>query len=103
AGNYNWTNAAGGNWNVPGNWSGGLVPTATDNATLGSLTGSYTVQLTDNQNINNLTIGSNSATFSATGGSLTVGGTFAVNAGTYTLSGGTLTLNGTMTTGAGAA
>jgi hypothetical protein len=99
---YNWTNAAGGNWNVASNWSplGGPPTSLTDNATLGTLSGAYTVQLTDAQSVNNLTISAASATLTATG-NLTVGGTFAVNAGAYNLNGGTLTLNGTMTTGSG--
>jgi hypothetical protein len=100
AANITWTNAAGGNWNTSANWNVG-VPTVTDNAFLNSLAGTYTVNETDTQTVNNLTINAGNAALNLTG-SLTINGTFALNAGTYTLSNGTATINGSMTTGASA-
>ncbi|MEA2163027.1 MAG: large repetitive protein [Thermoanaerobaculia bacterium] len=51
-----WTNASGGNWNVASNWSGGSVPTASDNAFIDAA-GTYTVTLNVNPSFNSLTVG----------------------------------------------
>ena len=60
-----WTNAAGGAWNVTGNWSGG-VPTGSTNACIGaggaSVTGTYTVTITGNANTASLLLGGSSGT-----------------------------------------
>ena len=101
---YSWLNPGGGNWNESGKWSPSAIPGAADSATLGLPSGStfpYVVNLTDAQAINNLTLSAASATLAQSGGTLTVGGTFAVNAGAYNLSGGTLAVNGSLTTAAG--
>src|SRR5262245_50116729 len=45
-----WNNAAGGNWNVPANWSPAAVPTATDTAVI-DLAGTYTVTMNVNVSI----------------------------------------------------
>jgi hypothetical protein len=99
AADYNWTNAGGGNWNLVSNWSGGVVPLASDDATLGTLVNPYTVSLTDTHSINNLTVNYSGVTLNHTG-TLTVGGAFNLTAGTYNLNG-TLVNNGTMTSAAG--
>jgi hypothetical protein len=96
---YTWQNPNGGNWNVSTNWGG--TPGAMDNVTLGVFASPYVVQVTDTENINNVTINSSMATLTVSG-SLTVNGTLAVNAGVFNLTGGTLTLNGSMTTATGA-
>ncbi|MCK6486530.1 MAG: thrombospondin type 3 repeat-containing protein, partial [Phycisphaerae bacterium] len=70
-----WINPAGGNWSTPGNWSGGAVPGAGDNAFI-VLDGTYTVTMDVNPSIASLTLGAASGTQ------------------TLTMAGRTLTLNG---------
>jgi len=50
-----WTNAAGGFWNVPGNWSAG-VPGPSDNACI-TLDATYSVTLDVTTTVNSLTLG----------------------------------------------
>lgn len=38
-----WGNAAGGNWNVPSNWVGGVVPAANDDVVIPDLVGTPTI------------------------------------------------------------
>jgi hypothetical protein len=97
---YNWTNTAGGNWNVGANWAPATVPTATDNAVIDAA-GTYIVTLSDDQSINNLTLNRSTATVNHTGGIFTVGGAFAFTAGTYNLGAGSLNVTGSMTAAAG--
>jgi hypothetical protein len=94
---YNWNNAAGGNWNVNTNWSPVGPPGASDNATLGTLSGAYTVQLTDPRSINNLTISSANATLAQSGNlSVASTGAFNMTAGTFGLSAGALDVVGSL-------
>src|SRR5207248_1197566 len=87
-------------WGVGGNWApGGGPPVAADNALIGTA-GTYTVDLTDNRAVTNLTINNATATVSQTGGTLTLGGTLALTAGTYSLNGGTIS-GGSITSAGG--
>lgn len=54
-----WTNAAGGNWNDPANWSGGVVPGVNDTVYV-ALDGDYTVNLDVNATVDVLLIGGSS-------------------------------------------
>jgi hypothetical protein len=104
-----WTTKAGGNWTASSNWSGGSVPTTTDDVLIQSnpaATSAYTVTYNEiSDTIDSLTIKDAFATLSwagtdaltvstfttLTSGTLKVatsGGTF--NTGTLTVSGGTL-------------
>jgi hypothetical protein len=85
-----WTNTAGGNWGSAGNWSGGVVPTAADNA-LFTTAGTYTAVLNDTRSINNVTLNVATATVNAFGGNLNLGGTMTLSAGNWVMGG----LNGT--------
>ncbi|MGE0158752.1 MAG: beta strand repeat-containing protein, partial [Gemmatimonadales bacterium] len=94
-----WTNAAGGNWSTPANWSGGTVPTAADSVAI-DLAGTYTVTLDVNAQVRNLTIGQGAGikTLSGTSRTLTIDGSSAVYAGgALTLTNSTLAGNGTLT------
>jgi len=84
-----WTNADGGSWATPGNWTGGSLPTTTsDTADFSTLdiTANRTVTLDGNQSINKML-------FSDTALSPTAYNTWTVAAGSPTNS--TLTLGGT--------
>src|SRR5262245_48828760 len=66
-----WANAAGGNWNTPGNWDTG-VPGPGDNAFI-TLSGTYTVTLDVSPSINSLTLGASTGTQTlSAGGSRTL-------------------------------
>ncbi len=67
-----WTNAAGGNWNTPGNWDMG-VPGPTDDAVI-ALSGTYTVTIDVNPSVASLALGgaSGTQTLSATSRTLTL-------------------------------
>lgn len=104
AADFTWNNAAGGNWNVGGNWTPAGPPAAADNATVGTA-GTYTVALTDDRAITNLTVNNATATLNHTAGTFTVSGTVALTAGTYSLNGGTVSSSpavpGRITSGGG--
>lgn len=92
------TSAGSGNWNSGATWSGGQVPTCTDNITI--VTG-HTVTVNSASNVSkNLTINSG-GTLVVASGDLTVGCTLnntpLTNSGTLTVSGGTLNINGNLT------
>jgi hypothetical protein len=86
ANDYVWTNTAGGNWAIPGNWSGGVVPGAADNA-LFTTAGTYTVTLNDSRSITNVALNVPTATVSAFGGNLNLGGTMTLTAGNWLMGG----------------
>ncbi|MFQ5593656.1 MAG: beta strand repeat-containing protein [Anaerolineae bacterium] len=93
-----WTNAAGGNWNVAGNWDNG-VPGAGDNAII-NLAGTYTVIMNVDVTVNSLTLGGASGTQTLDGNNrtLTLNSTSTVNAnGVLDLNSGDLTGNGDLT------
>ena len=62
-----WVGGATGNWNVASNWSGGTIPTVTDDVTISSTTGDILVTVQSGQTaiFNTLTIGGD-ATYYAT-------------------------------------
>ena len=76
----NWTNTAGGNWNVAANWSPNQLPGSSDTAVITN-DGTYTVTMD----------------VSPTIGGLAVGATNGVNTQTLLVNGQTLTLNGQVT------
>ena len=61
AGTMAWSNAAGGNWSNPANWSGGVVPGPTDIAVI-TLPGTYTVTFDVSDTIAGLQLGGSSGT-----------------------------------------
>ena len=63
---------------------------ATDNAMLSVTGSSYTVTLSSSESINDISVGSSTATLYQSGGTLTLGGAIDVSAGTYQLYSGTL-------------
>jgi hypothetical protein len=95
-----WTNANGGSWNDPANWSGGAIPTATDSVAI-DLAGSYTVALGTAASAENLMLGGAGSTpmlsiGSASTASLTVADGIQ-NAGAIALAGGFSNATATLT------
>ena len=97
---FTWNNTSGGNWNVAGNWSGGVVPGAGQEAVI-DLAGTYTVSLTDNRSIAAVTVNQSNATLEQTAGDLTASGLFTLSAGTLHLTGGRILGYGGVSTAAG--
>ncbi len=94
-----WTNAAGGNWNVPGNWSPAQVPVAGDDVVI-TLAGTYTVTVNVSPSVNSLTLGAASGvqTLSMTSQTLTLAAASSVGAnGRLSLLNGTVNGAGTLT------
>lgn len=92
----NWTNTAGGNWNVAANWSPSQVPSTNDTALITNA-GNYTVTLNTDPTIAGLILGgiSGTQTLATSGNTLTLNGEGTVNAnGSLNLSG-TTPLSGT--------
>ncbi|HEX9581817.1 MAG TPA: hypothetical protein VF970_11995, partial [Gemmatimonadales bacterium] len=93
-----WTNAAGGNWNVPGNWSTNAVPGPTEVAEI-TTAGTYIVTLDVSPTIAGLTLGGGSGTqtLSASSRTLTANGPTTINAsGALSLSSSTVTGSGSV-------
>jgi fibronectin-binding autotransporter adhesin len=93
-----WIATSGGNWAQGSNWSGGVAPTAVDDATV-DLTGSYGITVSGADTVNSLLVTDPGATISiSANGALAVTGTLNLNAGSLnlmgTLSGGTIVSNG---------
>ncbi len=88
-----WTNAAGGSWFTPGNWSTKAVPSSTDEACI-TLAGTYTVEMaqTSPVSVKTLTVGGASGTQA-----LVVSSTPSANAVLATSSGLTSTAHGAVT------
>ncbi|SHJ62337.1 Por secretion system C-terminal sorting domain-containing protein [Hymenobacter daecheongensis DSM 21074] len=80
-----WTGAAGNAWNVAGNWSNGVVPTATDDVSIPAGAANFPV-LTTAASATNLTVANGASMTIGSGGTLQLSGNFA-NSGTATLSG----------------
>src|SRR5262249_2402687 len=83
----NWTNAAGGDWDTPGNWSTNTLPTVNDDVVInesGNVTITHSKNATDS--VKSVTAG-NPITLS--GGTLTVSGSLS-DTSTINLAGGTL-------------
>ncbi len=99
-----WANPAGGDWNTPSNWTGGVVPGMNDNAVIPDSFGSITVtyssgtseihSLTDAETLQisggsfQIDVASTANNITQTGGTLTGAGDLTVS-GTYAWSGGT--------------
>jgi uncharacterized repeat protein (TIGR01451 family) len=79
AGDVSWTNAAGGPWSTPGNWSTNAVPGSSDRALI-VLSGTYTVTLDVNPSVAAVVIGAGSGqqTLVGSGRTLTVTDSVAV-------------------------
>jgi hypothetical protein len=89
-----WTNPNGGYWDVPTNWSTGVVPTSSDVVSIDtSGAATITIQSGDDIQVQSLTTGDDD-TLSITGGSLTVTAGISTLSGPLTITGGTLTANG---------
>jgi hypothetical protein len=94
-----WTNAAGGNWSVPANWSPNQVPGTVDVAWITN-SGAYTVTLDTNLTLNGLALGGDSGTqtFSHANYTLTLDGPGSSSAhGIYALASGILAGSGVLT------
>ncbi|WP_167528912.1 beta strand repeat-containing protein, partial [Bradyrhizobium macuxiense] len=63
---YTWIDGTTGDWGTAANWSGGVVPDGTTNATIAG-TGTETVTVSSNQSVNLLTLDDPNATLSVTG------------------------------------
>src|SRR5262249_37480218 len=95
-----WSAGASGNWNVDANWTNvpalggfpnnGNGGVATYDAVISPVGSPYTVTLSTNVTVANLSLNSASATLNHTSGIFTTTGAIAVSAGTYQLSGGTI-------------
>ncbi len=99
AGTSAWSNAAGGNWSNPANWSGGVVPGPTDIAVI-TLPGTYTVTFDVNDTIAGLQLGGSSGkqTLALSSKTLGLGAGSQINAnGVVSLSSATLNGPGSIT------
>jgi hypothetical protein len=91
-----WKAAVSGDWSLPGNWSAGHVPTASDDVSI-SIAGNYTVTHSNGTDtVHSITL---SHPLTLSGGSIKVATTVQAN-NTFTLSDGTL-IGATVTVGAG--
>jgi RHS repeat-associated protein len=83
-----WNNAAGGDWDTPGNWSSGTVPANGDDVVINALNAGASVTHSQNvtDTVNSLTA---SAPLVLSAGTLSVTGSFS-DSSTVTLTGGTL-------------
>lgn len=77
-----WTGAVGSSWSATGNWSGGVVPTSSDNAIITTAGTAPVIGNGIEADCNNLTINSGATLTLATGGSLITAGAIA-NSGTF--------------------
>ncbi|TGE21660.1 T9SS type A sorting domain-containing protein [Hymenobacter aquaticus] len=83
---YTWTGATSTNWNVASNWSGGVVPTATDNVTIPAGLSRYPSVSTPTAAASVVTVNGGASLSIADGGTLSVAGNF-VNNGTFDAAG----------------
>ncbi|MCB2406787.1 Kelch repeat-containing protein [Hymenobacter lucidus] len=86
ANTYTWTGATSTAWNVGSNWSGGVVPTAADNATIPAGLSRYPVVSTTTATAGLVTVNGGATLSIADGGTLTVTGNL-VNNGTFNAAG----------------
>jgi hypothetical protein len=89
-----WAGAVSGDWATGSNWSGGVVPGANDDVTIG-LTGAYTVHITTPVAANSLTINNPLVTV-VDNGSLSLTGALNLTAGTFNLATGGAIVGGTI-------
>ena len=95
-----WSAATNGVWNADGNWvnapvlggfpNNGNGGVATYDAVISAIGSPYTVTLSTNVTVEDLTLSSANATISHTAGTFTATGAIAISAGTYQLNGGTI-------------
>ena len=91
-----WIGGAAGFWDVASNWSGGALPTSSDDVSMNPASAAtITIRSSDVIAVKSLTSGSN-GTLSITGGALTVAAN-STNNGILYLSGGTLTFSAGLT------
>ena len=84
-----WSNPAGGDWDTGSNWSGGIVPGASDDVTIDVSPGiTVTHSQNDPDSVNSLTV-SSADTLSISNGSLSIEGLSTIE-GSFNLTGGTL-------------
>src|SRR5215471_16436380 len=91
-----WNNAAGGNWNLPGNWLPAAVPTASDTAVI-DLAGTYTVTLDVSPSIAALRVSgapSGVQTLTGTTKNITIANASSIGAQGVLLLSGTCNMNG---------
>ncbi len=89
-----WIAPGGGDWDTAANWSGGKVPTATDDAVISIKTGTITHSSSATDAVRDLT---SNAPLTISGGKLTVGGTSNLSSN-LNLAGGSLIDNAVLTT-----
>lgn len=87
-----WTGAVSTNWFNSGNWSAGIVPTITTNATIPSALTNYPFINTSIAMTHNIII-QTGASVTVSGGSMQISGLI-TNVGTFTASNGTIEMNG---------
>jgi len=87
-----WTGAISTNWNTPGNWLSGIIPTPTINVTIPSGLNYYPLVNAGFSSVQNITIQSN-AYVTVTGGRLQIAGSIS-DSGTFDVSNGTIEMNG---------
>ena len=91
-----WIATGSGNWDTPGNWSGGAVPGSGDDVSIStSAPATITITSIDTESVHSLTTAAND-TLSMTGGSLAVAANSTLS-GALSVTGGTLAANGTGT------
>ncbi len=89
--NNNWTGTTSTDWNTASNWSSGTVPVSTDYVVIPAVSNLPIISSLTTASCTNITI--NSSASLTVDGILQIGGTIS-NSGTFTASSGTITLNG---------
>jgi T5SS/PEP-CTERM-associated repeat protein len=93
-----WSNASGGSWQTPGNWTGG-VPTSSDAANF-SLAKSYTVTLASGAAAGSVNLSAGTVNFNFGSAALDVSSTLTIgSSATLTLSSGSINANSAIATG----
>ena len=90
---FEWTGSLGTDWNTPGNWSCGMVPTGGFSARISDVPNNPVLSAGAAGTINNLII-DNGATLTVTGNTISISGSI-TNNGAFTATDGTIALTGT--------
>gem|GEM_PF-2976977 len=90
-----WSSATSGNWNVPGNWSGNVVPGSGDDVIINMPGVTVTVNDSEAAQSINLNNGGNQPTLEIAGGQLAISADSEID-GHLTLDGGALSIGGTL-------
>jgi len=94
-----WKSAVSGNWTTAADWSTGVAPTSSNDATI-AVAGTYTVTISSAVAAKSLTINDANATVAdSSGGTLSIATTLAVTAGTFSLGSESEIVGGTISTG----